>query len=145
MNVLEVYDLAKAYGDFEAVKGISFAVRQGEIFGLLGPNGAGKTTTINMLIGLARPTRGKILYFGKDYTHNIKKAQHLMGIVPDESNLYPELTGFENLCFCGALYGLKKAERRAKAEILLEQFGLKEAKDKKFAEYSRGRRKGSMS
>jgi len=138
MNVLEVYDLAKAYGDFEAVKGISFAVRQGEIFGLLGPNGAGKTTTINMLMGLARPTRGKILYFGKEYTHNIKKAQHLMGIVPDESNLYPELTGFENLCFCGALYGLRKRERSARAELLLEQFGLKDAKDKKFGEYSRG-------
>jgi len=138
MNILEVYDLTKLYGDFKAVKGISFAVRQGEIFGLLGPNGAGKTTTINMLTGLARPTRGKIVYLGTEYTHNIKKAQHLMGIVPDESNLYPELTGFENLCFCGALYGLRKRERSARAELLLEQFGLKDAKDKKFGEYSRG-------
>ena len=99
MNILEVYDLTKVYGDFKAVKGIFFAVRQGEVFGLLGANGAGKTTTINMLTGLARTTSGRIIYSGIDYTRNIKKAQHLMGIVPDESNLYPELTGFENLCF----------------------------------------------
>ncbi len=138
MNILEAYDLTKFYGTLKAVKGISFAVREGEVFGLLGPNGAGKATTINMLIGLARPTRGRILYFGRDYTHNIKKAQYLMGIVPDESNLYPELTGFENLCFCGALYGLRKAERRAKTEFLLQQFGLKDVKNKKFAEYSKG-------
>jgi len=138
MNILEVYDLTKVYGDFKAVKGISFAVRQGEVFGLLGPNGAGKTTTINMLTGLARTTSGRVVYSGIDYTHDIKKAQHLMGIVPDESNLYPELTGFENLCFCAALYGMKKKEAGAKAEILLEQFGLKDAKDKKFAAYSRG-------
>jgi len=138
MNILEVYDLTKVYGDFKAVKGIFFAVRQGEVFGLLGANGAGKTTTINMLTGLARPTSGRIIYSGIDYTRNIKKAQHLMGIVPDESNLYPELTGFENLCFCAALYGMKKKEAGAKAEFLLEQFGLKDAKDKKFAAYSRG-------
>ena len=138
MNILEVYDLTKVYGVFKAVKGIFFAVRQGEVFGLLGANGAGKTTTINMLTGLARPTSGRIIYSGIDYTRNIKKAQHLMGIVPDESNLYPELTGFENLCFCAALYGMKKKEAGAKAEFLLEQFGLKDAKDKKFAAYSRG-------
>jgi len=138
MNILEVYDLAKFYANFKAVEGISFAVKQGEVFGLLGPNGAGKTTTINMLTGLARPTSGRIIYSGIDYTRNIKKAQHLMGIVPDESNLYPELTGFENLCFCAALYGMKKKEAGAKAEFLLEQFGLKDAKDKKFAAYSRG-------
>jgi len=138
MNILEVYDLTKVYGDFKAVKGISFAVRQGEVFGLLGPNGAGKTTTINMLTGLARTTSGRVVYSGIDYTHDIKKAQHLMGVVTDESNLYPELTGFENLCFCAALYGMKKKEAGTKAEFLLEQFGLKDAKDKKFAAYSRG-------
>ncbi len=138
MNILEVYDLTKFYGDFKAVCGITFTVKKGEVFGLLGPNGAGKTTTINMLTGLALPTQGRVVYSGTDYTHNIKKAQHLMGVVPDESNLYPELTGLENLCFCGALYGLKKAERRAKAEFLFEQFGLKDAKDKKFSAYSRG-------
>jgi len=138
MNILEVYDLTKFYGNFKAVEGISFAVKEGEVFGLLGPNGAGKTTTINMLTGLAHPTSGRILYSGTDYTQDIKKAQHLMGIVPDESNLYPELTGFENLCFCGALYGLRKSERKSKAESLLEQFGLKDARDKKFAAYSKG-------
>lgn len=137
-TILEVKCLTKNYGSLGAVDGISFSIEEGEIFGLLGPNGAGKTTTINMLTGLAKPSSGSIYFFGQDYTFQIKKAQHLMGIVPDENNLYPELTGFENLCFCGALYGMRKKEREEKAEELLEIFGLSEAKDKKFAAYSRG-------
>ncbi len=138
MNILEVRELTKYFGSLKAVDNASFSVEEGEIFGLLGPNGAGKTTTINMLTGLAKPSGGYISYFGIDYTFSIKKAQHLMGIVPDESNLYPELTGFENLCFCGALYGLKKRERENRAEELLHLFGLAEARDKKFGVYSRG-------
>ncbi|HOJ44316.1 MAG TPA: ABC transporter ATP-binding protein [Syntrophorhabdaceae bacterium] len=138
VSILEVQDLTKYYGTQLAVDRTSFSIESGEIFGFLGPNGAGKTTTINMLTGLARPTTGKIYYFGQDYTQNIKKAQHLMGIVPDESNLYPELSGFENLCFCGALYGLKKKERESRAKDLLEVFGLSDAMDKKFSAYSRG-------
>jgi len=137
-SILEVQGLAKYYGTQLAVDRISFSLESGEIFGFLGPNGAGKTTTINMLTGLARPSSGRIYYFGQDYTQNIKKAQHLMGIVPDESNLYPELSGFENLSFCGALYGLKKKERENRASELLEIFGLSEANDKKFASYSKG-------
>jgi ABC-2 type transport system ATP-binding protein len=113
-------------------------VLQGELFGFLGPNGAGKTTTINMLTGLARPDDGKIRIAGIDCTENPKAAQHLTGVVPDESNLYPELTGFDNLCFCAALYGMKKKEREARAQELLEIFGLADAADRKFAGYSRG-------
>ncbi|MBN1361935.1 MAG: ATP-binding cassette domain-containing protein, partial [Sedimentisphaerales bacterium] len=102
---LDVRELAKRFGRVEAVARIDLDVREGELFGFLGPNGAGKTTTINMLTGLARPDGGTIRVGGIDCTHNPKAAQHLMGVVPDESNLYPELTGFDNLCFCGALYG----------------------------------------
>jgi ABC-2 type transport system ATP-binding protein len=108
------------------------------LFGFLGPNGAGKTTTINILTGLARPDAGEIRVGGLDCTGNPKAAQHLVGVVPDESNLYPELSGFDNLCFCGALYGMRKDERRARARELLETFGLQEAGDRKFAGYSRG-------
>ncbi len=121
-----------------AVDGVSFAIDNGSIFGFLGPNGAGKTTTINMLTGLARPSAGKILYQGRECTQHLKDAQHLMGVVPDESNLYPELNGFENLCFCAALYGLGKAEREARARRLLETFGLADAAGRKFAGYSKG-------
>ncbi len=135
---IEVRDLVKRFGDVRAVAGISFTVRRGELFGFLGPNGAGKTTTINLLTGLAKPDGGAIRIAGVDCANNPKAAQHLIGVVPDESNLYPELTGFENLCFCGALYGMRKEQRRARAEDLLGIFGLAEASDRKFAGYSRG-------
>ncbi len=135
---LEVRGLAKSFEDVRAVRGVDFCVAEGELFGFLGPNGAGKTTTINMLTGLARPDAGEITVSGIDCSKNTKAAQHLMGIVPDESNLYPELTGFENLSFCGALYGMKKTDRRKRAGELLERFGLAEAADRKFAAYSKG-------
>jgi ABC-2 type transport system ATP-binding protein len=135
---IEVEGLVKRFEDVAAVAGASFAVRAGEIFGFLGPNGAGKTTTINLLTGLARPSAGTIRYFGRDYTRSVKRAQHLMGIVPDESNLYPELDGFENLCFCGALYGMPRPEREARARELLETFGLATVGPRRFGQYSRG-------
>ena len=135
---IEVRGLAKRFGDVQAVAGADFNVRQGELFGFLGPNGAGKTTTINLLTGLARPDAGTIRIAGIDCSTNPKAAQHLMGIVPDESNLYPELTGFDNLSFCGALYGMAKRDREARARGLLDRFGLAEAAGRKFAGYSRG-------
>lgn len=135
---IEAAGLTKRFGEVAAVDGVSFEVRRGELFGFLGPNGAGKTTTINLLTGLARPDSGTIRVGGLDCTSNPKAAQHLIGVVPDESNLYPELSGFENLCFCAALYGMRKDERRARARELLEAFGLKEAADRRFGGYSRG-------
>jgi ABC-2 type transport system ATP-binding protein len=89
--LIEVTDLAKNFEEVAAVNGISFHVNRGELFGFLGPNGAGKTTTINMLTGLARPDSGNIRIAGLDCAANPKAAQHLIGVVPDESNLYPEL------------------------------------------------------
>ncbi len=136
--VIEVNGLVKHFGAVPAVAGVDFEVRAGEVFGFLGPNGAGKTTTINLLTGLARPDAGAIRIAGIDCSANPKAAQHLMGIVPDESNLYPELTGFENLSFCGALYGLERRERASRARELLERFGLAKAGDRKFGGYSRG-------
>jgi ABC-2 type transport system ATP-binding protein len=113
-------------------------VHRGEIFGFLGPNGAGKTTTINLLTGLARPTSGNMYLEGRNYTARPKQAQGQMGIVPDESNLYDELSGFENLSFCAALYGIEKTERRTRARALLEQFDLEEAGRRPFRTYSKG-------
>ncbi len=118
-SVIEVRDLAKR-------------------FGFLGPNGAGKTTAINILTGLTRPDAGMIRIAGIDCSVHPKAAQHLLGIVPDESNLYPELTGYENLCFCGALYGMCKRDRQARTLELLARFGLAEAAGRKFAGYSKG-------
>jgi ABC-2 type transport system ATP-binding protein len=135
---IEVTGLTKRYAEVIAVNDISFQVDHGELFGFLGPNGAGKTTTINMLTGLARLDAGRIKISGIDCTRNPKAAQHLTGIVPDESNLYPELTGFDNLCFCAALYGIRKSERQQRAQELLESFGLNDAAHRKFAGYSKG-------
>ncbi|NLD81557.1 MAG: ABC transporter ATP-binding protein [Smithella sp.] len=136
--MINVTNLKKTYGEFTAVNSISFEVQKGEIFGLLGPNGAGKTSTINMMIGLSRPTAGEIIINGIDVRKQTKKAQSIMGIVADESNLYNEMDGFENLCFCAALYGMEKNEREAKALHLLEELGLKDAGKRPFKAYSKG-------
>jgi ABC-2 type transport system ATP-binding protein len=137
-QAIVVENIAKRFEKVEAVSGISFTVQTGELFGFLGPNGAGKTTTINMLTGLARPDAGSIRIGGIDCSERPRAAQHLVGVVPDESNLYPELTGFGNLCFCASLYGMGKAERQDRAGELLDAFGLTHAADRKFAGYSKG-------
>ena len=138
MALIEVDRLFKAYEKTIAVNSASFSIDEGEIFGFLGPNGAGKTTTINILTGLARPDEGSIRIGDIDCTDNPKAAQHLIGVVPDESNLYPELTGFDNLCFCAALYGMRKLERETSARKLLEIFGLSDAGSRKFGGFSKG-------
>lgn len=137
-KVIEVNGLKKNYNGFTAVDGISFGIERGEIYGFLGPNGAGKTTTINMLTGMARVTGGKIMYNGKDLTCHIKKAQRIIGVVADESNLYDEMNGFENLAFCGSLYGLPKKVRTERAFKLLEEFNLGKAAKKDVRTYSKG-------
>jgi ABC-2 type transport system ATP-binding protein len=140
-DIVTVTGLSKRYGDFTAVDSISFSIRCGEIFGFLGPNGAGKTTTINMMIGLARPSGGSVMIDGVDAVKDVKKAQAVMGIVPDESNLYDEMDGFDNLCFCGSLYGMRKAQREKRARELLEQFDLTKAGKRPFKAYSKGMRR----
>jgi ABC-2 type transport system ATP-binding protein len=137
-TAISVRGLCKSFGDVGALAGLDFDVYSGELFGFLGPNGAGKTTTINILTGLARPDAGTIHVGGIDCTKNPRAAQHLIGVVPDESNLYPELSGFDNLCFSAALYGTGRAERERRARELLESFGLSNAADRKFGGYSRG-------
>ena len=141
MEIVNAIGLKKTYGDFTAVNGIDFGVQEGEIFGFLGPNGAGKTSTINMLIGLSRPTEGSISIDGIDTSKQPKKAQKIMGVVPDESNLYNELDGFGNLCFNASLYGMRKEEREKMARQLLEQFNLLEAGKRPFGAYSKGMRR----
>ena len=136
--IIEVANLAKKFESVQAVAGVDFAVNTGELFGFLGPNGAGKTTTINMLTGLARPDSGSIKISGIDCIKSPRAAQQLIGVVPDESNLYPELSGFDNLCFCASLYGVDKQDREKRAHALLEEFGLEKAANRKFAGYSKG-------
>jgi len=137
-SLIEVIKLTKKFDEVMAVDDVSFNLHQGELFGFLGPNGAGKTTTINMLTGLSRPDSGTIRIASHECSKNPKAAQHMIGVVPDESNLYPDLSGFGNLCFCASLYGMHKNDRERRAKKLLETFRLKEAADRKFAGYSKG-------
>jgi ABC-2 type transport system ATP-binding protein len=121
-----------------AVDEIDFTVCPGEVFGFLGPNGAGKTTTIRMLTGLARPTSGSARVLGLDLFKAITSIKKQIGVVPEASNLYDELTAFENLVFSMQLYGVTRQERAERAEDLLQRFRLYDKRDVPFAKLSRG-------
>jgi len=89
---IEMIDLCKSFGSFQAIDHLSLTVQQGEIFGLLGPNGSGKTTTINMVSGLSVPTSGEVRVLGHDVRHNVQRIHQLLGAVPQETALYEELS-----------------------------------------------------
>ena len=104
--LLQVDNLVKKYGDFEAVKGVSFSVNEGEVFGLLGPNGAGKTTLISMLTGVIDPTSGTARIGGHDIRQDLDEVKKINGLVPQDLALYPTLSARSNLQFFGRIYGL---------------------------------------
>ncbi|MBL7168987.1 ATP-binding cassette domain-containing protein [Candidatus Bathyarchaeota archaeon] len=141
VKAIEAKSLTKYFGDFLAVDHVSFEVNQGEIFGFLGPNGAGKSTTIRMLTGVSTPTEGAAYIMGFDITRQPVDAKSVMGIVPDISNIYTELTAWENLIFTGKLYGIPKARREESAESLLKRFDLYGRKDEEVEGFSRGMRR----
>ncbi len=140
--VIEVSDLTKQYGPAEsgllAVDHISFQVHRGEVFGFLGPNGAGKTTTIRVLSGLSQPTAGHARLLGLDRSSHLPQIKKRIGVVPEASNLYDELTAFDNLVFSMQLYGVPRNERASRADELLARFRLSEKRDTPFAKLSRG-------
>ncbi len=140
-TAIEVHALTKYYGDHLAVDHISFDVHPGEIFGFLGPNGAGKSTTQRMLTTLLEPTSGQILVNGHDLARNAYPAKRVMGLVPEESNVYSELTAWENLIFTAQLYRVPAGERTARARELLETFGLWENRAVKVENFSKGMRR----
>jgi ABC-2 type transport system ATP-binding protein len=131
-------NLTKLYGNLCAVDHISFEVVKGEIFGFLGPNGAGKTTTVRMLTGISIPTEGRAEIMGYDIQRQSVEAKALMGIVPDISNVYNDLSAWDNLTFTGKLYSMPKADRENRARELLELFDLYARRDEKVETYSRG-------
>ncbi len=141
MNAIVVEDLTKYYNGFLAVDHINFSVKWGELFGFLGPNGAGKTTTVRMLCGLTRISEGDARVAGYSPLRELKLVKKSIGLVPDVSNLYSELTCQENLLFAGEMYGLRKEERKKRTRELLEFFGLAEKKDSKFGQLSKGQKR----
>lgn len=137
---IEVKNLTKHYNGLIAVDHINFEVKDGEIFGFLGPNGAGKTTTIRMLTGVIKPDAGKAHIMGYDIQNEPIKAKQIMGIVPEMSNAYIDLSALNNLMLMAKLYGVPKKEAKERAEKLLKKFGLYERKDQLVKVYSKGMR-----
>lgn len=136
--ILEVDQLVKKYGDFEAVKGISFSVEEGEVFGLLGPNGAGKTQTISMLTGVIPPTQGTARIGGYDIRKDADKVKKINGLVPQDLALYPTLSARANLNFFGRIYGLHGRELKERVEDVLRVVALTERADQVVDKFSGG-------
>lgn len=138
-NAIKVTNLTKRYEQFLAVDNISFEVNKGEFFGFLGPNGAGKTTTIRMLTGIISRSAGQASVMG--FPAGSIEAKQLSGVVPEQSNVYMDLSGWRNLMLTAELYRLPSSEARSRAEGLLKQLGLYERKNSLAREYSMGMRK----
>jgi ABC-2 type transport system ATP-binding protein len=131
-----IKDLKKEYGKVKALKGISFKVQKGEVFGFLGPNGAGKSTTLNILTGILKPTAGSSYIFKEKSNKLSNENKKKIGVVFETNNLYKRLTGRENLNFYAKLYNVKKA----KVEELLDFFDLTNAGNRLVKNYSKGMR-----
>ena len=133
--MLKVEHVTKYYGDFCAVDDLSFEVKPGEIFGLLGVNGAGKTTTFRMIIGLIEASKGTITLNGKKIGYDVTND---IGFLTEERSLLTKLTVKEQCLFYGRLKGMTNEEILTKLDLLLERFDIKDYKDKKIKELSKG-------
>lgn len=138
--MIELKNISKKYGDFNAVKNIDLKINKGEVFGFLGPNGAGKTTTLKMITGILKSTSGDILINGFDTTKNSIEAKNQFGFVPDSPDIFLKLTGIEYLNFIADIYNVNKEDREKIIEELTEQFEMKSALNDKIQSYSHGMR-----
>lgn len=138
MNIIETKDLVKKYRDFEAVKGVSLSVKEGEIFGLLGPNGAGKTTLISMIVGILKVTSGEIHVFGEDINQHANDIKRQMGYVPQDLAFFDKLNAYDNVLYWGRLYGLKGDDLKQKTQKALEYTGLWDRRKNLPTQYSGG-------
>ncbi len=138
VNVLEVEGLMKRYGDVQALAGVDLRVRKGEIFGFLGPNGAGKTTFTKCVTGFVRPDAGSASVMGLDTLRHPHKAAPHIGLVPDQYEFYPMLTGRQHLDFYGRLMGMPNAQRRERIEEVLGLVGMSDRAERKVKGYSHG-------
>jgi ABC-2 type transport system ATP-binding protein len=146
MSIVTVDSLHKRYGDpsagpgcgVHAVDGISFEIRQGEIFGLLGPNGAGRTTIINVLCTYTEPTAGEVVIAGRSVTAEREAVERAIGVVPQDIALYPELNAVENLRFFGRMYDVPKVRLEQRIVDLLQLVGLTEHARRRVEHYSGG-------
>ncbi len=138
--IAETRHLVKMYGEFTAVDGLNFQLKEGEIFGLLGPNGAGKTTTILMLMGLTEPTAGTVNVIGYDPVRQPLQVKRNVGYLPEHVAMYDDLSAQENLYYTADLNGLAHAEAKARVNYALERVGLVDVAHKKVGTFSHGMR-----
>jgi ABC-2 type transport system ATP-binding protein len=138
--VITAQGLTKRYGSTNAVDGISFAIRKGEVFGLLGPNGAGKTTTILMMLGLTEISSGQVSVLGFDPARAPLQVKRRVGYLPDSVGFYDNLTAVENLAYTAKLMGLSVGERTVRIAEALKRVRLADVAHKRVATFSRGMR-----
>jgi ABC-2 type transport system ATP-binding protein len=138
MKAIDVQDLHKAFGELQAVRGVSFSAEPGEIFSLLGPNGAGKTTTISMLCCLLHPDRGDALIMGHSVCQDPMGVKSVLGVIPQDIALYEDLTARENLTFWGKMYGLRGSTLTTRVNEVLEVIGLADRASDRVAKFSGG-------
>ncbi len=136
--MITVSNLSKKYDSIEALKGISFNIKEGEFFGLLGPNGAGKTTTISIMSTILKPDEGSVQIAGFDLEKDPMECKKNIGVVPQEIALYDDLSANDNLEFWGSLYNISKAELTLRIDETLKLFGLYERRNDKVKTYSGG-------
>ena len=138
MDAIVADELRKRYGEIQALDGVSFAVREGEVFALLGPNGAGKSTTVRILTTLTKPDSGRATVAGHDVVRHPDRARRALGYVPQESGIDREATGRENLMLQGRIYGMRGPELKQRVDELLALVGLADAADRIVRGYSGG-------
>ncbi len=136
--ILEASGLSKSFGHIEAVKEVSFQIKEGETFGLLGPNGSGKTTTISMICGLLPPDSGSVTVAGEPMTTTSLHPKSMIGLVPQELAIYPDLSARENLLFFGRLYSIAPAELNKRVDEVLGVIGLADRAKDRAGTYSGG-------
>jgi ABC-2 type transport system ATP-binding protein len=135
---IEVQNLHKSFGEFQAVQGATFTAQAGEVLSLLGPNGAGKSTTISMLSGLLAPTSGEACIMGHSVVREPEFAKQSLGVVPQDIALYPDLSARENLVFWGKMYGLRGAALKSRVDEVLEIIGLTDRQKDHVGKFSGG-------
>lgn len=138
MAVLEVRGLSKRYGKVQALDGVDLSVKKGEVFGFLGPNGAGKTTFTKCVTGFVRPNAGTASILGIDTIATPHAAAGHIGLVPDQYDFYPNLTGRQHLDFYGRLLGMPAEQRSARIEEVIDQMGMEGRAERRVKGYSHG-------
>ncbi|KPB04082.1 ABC transporter ATP-binding protein [Bacillus sp. CHD6a] len=136
--MLEAIQLTKIFKNTQAVKGVNLYLEKGETVGLLGPNGAGKSTTISMLSSLVQPTSGDVLLKGESVKEQPQHLREILGVVPQEIAVFPELTAYENMSFFGKIYKLPKSEIKQRIEEVLTLVGLEQRQKESVKQFSGG-------